>query len=143
VNSPSTPPDLPFDALAPGLALGPLHLTVSAAANERYWRAAGLDHPALRAGTLYPPIAANLTVLVFGAHCAEPVIQTRQILRCHRAAVAGFELITTATVDNLYEKRGRRYVDLTAHVTTGDAPNEPLWTSAVSFTPAATFERAS
>jgi hypothetical protein len=130
-----------FDALRPGLELGPLRLAVSAAANERYWRAAGVDHPALQAGSLYPPIAANLTVLVFGAHCAESVIQTRQVLRCHRAAQADCELLTTATVDDVYDKRGRRYVDLTAHITTTDAPELPLWTSAVSFTPASTLER--
>ena len=60
--------------------------TVSAAANERYWRAAGVDHPALAAGALYPPIAANLTVLCFGQLCPDAMIQTRQRLRCHRVA---------------------------------------------------------
>ena len=32
-----------FSELVPGTALGPLHLAVTKAANERYWRAAGVD----------------------------------------------------------------------------------------------------
>src|SRR5215470_14617567 len=82
-------------ALRPGHELGPLRLTVSAAANERYWRAAGVDHPRLRAGTLYPPIAANLTILCFQLTVPDAMIQTRQRLVCHRAAAAGGELVTT------------------------------------------------
>ena len=38
-----------FADLAPGTPLGPFRVTVSAAANERYWRTVGADHPALRA----------------------------------------------------------------------------------------------
>jgi hypothetical protein len=107
-------------------------VTVPAAANERYWRAAGVDHDALRAGALYPPIAANLTVLCFGAVCGEAVIQTRQVLRCHRRADAGVELTTTGSVTATYEKRGRAYDDIT---TTTTVDGEALWTSEVSFTP--------
>jgi hypothetical protein len=132
-------PSIAFEELAPGLDLGRLALTVSPAANERYWRAAGLDHPALRAGALYPPIATNLTVLLFGATCPDPVIQTSQRLRCHRRAPAGTELITTGLVTGRYEKRGRDYVDVHTEVTTADAPDEVLWSSDVSFTPAATL----
>jgi hypothetical protein len=128
-----------FADLAPGTLLGPHAVTVSTAANERYWRAAGADHPLLVAGALYPPIAANLTVLCFGTACAEPVIQTRQRLRCHRRADAGVELITNGRIIARYEKRGRTYVDIEAIVTTADAPDAPLWTSNVSFTPAATL----
>src|SRR4051794_38674732 len=96
-----------FSALEAGTDLGVLALTVSPAANERYWRAAGVDHPLLTAGALYPPIAANLTVLLFGQVCPEPVIQTRQVLRTHRRADAGIELVTTGRVTNRYEKRDR------------------------------------
>jgi len=127
-----------FSALAPGTDLGEYRVEVSRAANERYWRAAGVDHPALRDGALYPPIAANLTVLLFGARCPDPVIQTRQVLRCHRAARADTKLVTTGRVTARYTKRDRVYVDIEATVTTTDAPTEPLWTSIVSFTPAAT-----
>jgi hypothetical protein len=42
----------PFGGTAVGTALGPLRITVSAAANERYWASAGVDHPALREGAL-------------------------------------------------------------------------------------------
>ena len=128
-----------FSELAPGILLGPLRLTVSAAANERYWRAAGVDHPTLVAGALYPPIAANLTVLCFAQVCPDAMIQTRQHLWCHRRVDAGVELVTTGRIADRYDKRGRTYVDVETTVATSDAPDDPVWTSAVSFTPAATL----
>jgi hypothetical protein len=132
-----------FSDLTPGTLLGPLRLTISATANERYWRAAGVDHPALAAGALYPPIAANLTVLCFGQVCPDAMIQTRQRLRCHRRIEAGVELVTTGRISQRYEKRGRTYVDVETTVAPADAPGEPVWTSEVSFTPAATLRAAS
>ena len=125
--------------LAPGQPLGPMRLTISAAANERYWRAAGVDHPLLEAGALYPPIAANLTVLCFAQVCPDPMIQTRQVLRCHGRAAAGSELVTTGTVSRRYEKRGRSYVDVETSVAVADAPDVPVWSAAVTFTPVATL----
>jgi hypothetical protein len=127
-----------FAEMVPGTALGPFRVTVSATANERYWRAAGIDHPALAAGALYPPIAANLTVLCFGGVCPDAMIQTRQRLRCHRKVTAGVELVTTGTVSRRYDKRGRTYVDVETVVATADRPDQPVWSSEVSFTPAAT-----
>lgn len=127
-----------FEQLVSGTDLGELALTVSPAANERYWRAAGADHPLLVAGALYPPIAANLTVLLFNQACPVPVIQTRQVLRTYRRADAGVELHTTGRVTDAYEKRGRAYVDIEAHITAAD---ELLWTSMVSFTPVATLHQ--
>ena len=38
-----------------------------------------------------------------------------------------------------YEKRGREYVDVEVAVITADRPDEPLWTSWVTFTPTATL----
>src|SRR5438270_11418247 len=102
---------LTFAEVLPGTVLPPLHITISATANERYWRAAGVDHPALAAGALYPPIAANLTVLCFAQVCPEAMIQTRQHLRCHRRGAAGLELVTTGCVAQRYEKRGRTHID--------------------------------
>src|SRR5262245_475403 len=49
---PEAPP--PFGGAVAGTELGPLRVTVSPAANERYWASAGVDHPALREGALYP-----------------------------------------------------------------------------------------
>src|SRR5438876_11364767 len=121
--------------LRPDQLLGPMRLTVSPAANERYWRAAGVDHPKLRAGALYPPIAANLTILCFQLTVPDAMIQTRQRLRCHRSARAGAELVTTGRVGDRYERRGLEYVDLEAHIVTADAPDAPLWDSWVTFTP--------
>jgi hypothetical protein len=139
----SPAPSSAWAALRTGQELGPLRLTISAAANERYWRAAGVDHPKLRAGTLYPPVAANLTILCFQLTVPDPMIQTRQRLVCHRAAAAGGELVTTGVVTDRYEKRGREYVDVETHVTTADAPAEPLWDSWVTFTPTAMLDRVS
>jgi hypothetical protein len=118
------------------MALGPLRVAISEAANDRYWRAAGIDHPLLQAGNLYPPIAANMTILLFNQHCGDAVIQTRQRLQCHALASADCELETTGVVVATYEKRGRSYCDIVAKVT---HDGTPLWTSEVSFTPVATF----
>jgi hypothetical protein len=126
-------------SLAPDQPLGPMRLTISEAANERYWRAAGIDHPLLEAGALYPPIAANLTILCFQQTCPDAMIQTRQRLQCHRSAPAGGDLITFGRVVARYEKRGREYVDIEVAVITADAPDQPLWTSWVTFTPTATL----
>jgi hypothetical protein len=133
----SSGPSSAWAGLRPGQPLEQLRVTVSPAANERYWRAAGVDHARLRAGALYPPIAANLTILCFQLTVPDAMIQTRQRLRCHRSALAGAELVTTGRVVDRYEKRGREYVDLEANVVTADAPAAPLWDSWVTFTPTA------
>jgi len=130
-----------FDALSAGTDLGRLEVTVSPSANARYVAAAGVAHAALDAGALYPPIAANLTILLFGQRCPDAMIQTRQRLRCHRVGRAGAHLVVTGRVADRYEKRGRTYVDVEAVVHGDDAPGEALWTSVVTFTPVATFAR--
>src|SRR6188508_1598204 len=94
-----------------GDRLGPFEVTVSDAANERYWQAAGVAHPALAKGVLYPPIAANLTILMFQQHCPHAMIQTRQRLQCHRTEAAGAPLVVTGRVVARYLKREREYVD--------------------------------
>ena len=129
-------------ALQAGHELQPLRLTISETANERYWRAAGVDHPLLRAGALYPPIAANLTILCLQQTVPDAMIQTRQRLRCHRVANAGGELLTTGRVTDRYVRRGREYVDIEARVVTADAPAALLWESWVTFTPTATLGAA-
>jgi hypothetical protein len=123
-----------FSELAAGTPLEPLTLEISAAANDRYWDGAGVDHPLRRAGALYPLIAANLTILTFGELCADAMIQTRQRLVCHRRADAPATLRTAGVISERYERRGRSYVVVDATVTVDDAP---LWSSTVVFTPAA------
>lgn len=139
MNSPAGDAPLAWSEIVEGTPLGPFHVTVSPAANERYWRAAGVDHPALRAGACYPPIAANLTVLAFGQRCRDPMIQTRQRLVCHGRVEAGEPLVVTGRVLARYEKRGRTYVDVRAHVATRARPESVQWESEVTFTPAATL----
>jgi hypothetical protein len=114
--------------------VGPFTVTVSRAANERYWAAAGADHPLLRAGALYPPIAANLTVLTVQTVSPGALLQTAQRIVAHRRADADTELTTTGTVTERYEKRGREYAVVEADITLpgGDL----LWTSVATFSPA-------
>lgn len=128
-----------FADLETGQPLGPFAVTVDRAANERYWRAAGVAHPSLAAGALYPPIAANLTILTFQQTCPDAMIQTRQRLRCHATAAAGTPLVVTGRIGERATKRGRDFCDVEAEVRT--AAGELLWTSVVTFTPVAGFRR--
>ena len=121
----------PFGGAVVGTGLGPLRVTVSAAANERYWASAGVDHPALRQGALYPPVAANLTILLFQTVATRPLLHTSQRLVSHRRGEAGTELTITGTVADRYEKRGREYAVVDATVALPDG--EPLWTSTATF----------
>jgi hypothetical protein len=121
----------PFGGAVAGTALGPLRITVSAAANERYWASAGVDHPALRQGALYPPVAANLTILLFQTVATRPLLHTAQRLVSHRRGDAGSELTVTGTVTERYEKRGREYAVVEAAVTRPDG--ETLWSSTATF----------
>jgi hypothetical protein len=125
-----------FSDLAPGTALEPFTLAISAAANDRYWDGAGVEHPLRRAGALYPLIAANLTILTFGRLCPDAMIQTRQGLVCHRRAEAPAALRTTGQISERYERKGRAYVVVEATVWLNDSR---LWTSTVHFTPAASL----
>jgi hypothetical protein len=106
-------------------------ITVSPAANERYWASAGADHSLLRDGALYPPIAANLTILLFQTVAERPLLHTAQRLVCHRRGEAGTELSVTGTVVDRYEKRGRDYAVVHAVVTLPGG--DPLWTSTATF----------
>jgi hypothetical protein len=121
----------PFGGAVAGTALGPLRVTVSAAANERYWASAGVDHPALRQGAMYPPVAANLTILLFQTVAKRPLLHTAQRLVSHRSGDAGSELTVTGTVVERFEKRGREYAVVDAVVTLPGG--EPLWTSTATF----------
>jgi hypothetical protein len=107
-------------------------VTVSADANERYWRAAGIDHPRLREGALYPPIGANLTILLFQTVAPRPLLHTAQRLVSHRAADAGVELTVTGTVARRFRKRGREYA--TVEATVALPGGEALWSSVATFT---------
>jgi len=123
--------DPPFGGARKGTVLGPHSFTVSPTANERYWAAAGVDHSSLRDGALYPPIAANLTILLFQTVAPRPMIQAAQRLVCHRRGEAGSELTVSGTVTERYEKRGREYAVVEAEMALPDG--SPLWTSVATF----------
>jgi hypothetical protein len=107
-------------------------LTVSRAASDRYWEGAGIEHDARAAGLLYPPMAANLTILLFQTVATRPLLHTAQRLVSHRSAPADVELTVTGTVVEHYEKRGREYAVVEAEVSLPDG--HPLWTSTATFT---------
>ncbi len=125
-------------AISAGTTIPPHRLSLSRAANERYWSAAGGDHPTLAGGSAYPMIAANCTVLAWLETCDTPMIQTRQQLRSHRAVSTPVDLVTAGRVVGRHERRGRDYV--TVEVEVGSAAG-PLWASTVDFTPVETFTR--
>jgi hypothetical protein len=122
----------PFGGAGTGTPLGPITFAVSRAASDRYWEGAGIDHPARAAGLLYPPMAANLTILAFQTVAPRPLLHTAQRLECHRASTADVELTVTGTVAERYEKRGREYAVVRAVVALPDG--DPLWTSTATFT---------
>ena len=122
----------PFGGARAGAALGPLTIEVSTAANERYWEGAGIDHPARAAGLLYPPMAANLTILLFQTVAPRPLLHTAQRLRCHRTSSADVEVTITGSVTERSEKRGRDYATIEATIALDDG--DPLWTSTATFT---------
>lgn len=121
--------------LAEGVELGPLRRTVGEAANDRYWAGADIEHPARRAGFLYPPMAANLTILLVQTQLPEPLLHTAQRLECHRRGVAPADLVVTGVVTRRFLKRDREYLVVEAVVSVAGA--EPLWTSVATFTPLA------
>jgi acyl dehydratase len=127
-----------FAQIAAGTPLEPFELEISAAANDRYWDGAGVEHPLRTDCVLYPLIAANLTVLTFNQLCAEAMIQTRQRLVCHRRADAPATLRTTGFVSERYERRGRDYIVVETEV---HERGTTVWSSTVVFTPAATLEQ--
>jgi hypothetical protein len=121
----------PFSGAVVGTAFGPVTYAVSEAANDRYWEAAGIEHPARTAGFLYPPMAANLTILAFQTIAPDPLLHTDQTLVAHAAAPAPAQLVVTGAVTGRFAKRGREYVEVTTRVATDD--DRHLWTSIATF----------
>jgi hypothetical protein len=121
--------------LAEGVELGPLRLTVGEVANDRYWAGAGIEHPARRSGFLYPPMAANLTVLLVQTQLADPLLHTAQRLECHRGRLAPADLFVDGVVTQRFVKRERDYMVVEAVVSV--VGEEALWTSVATFTPVA------
>ena len=96
----------PFGGVAVGTAFGPVSFAVSAEANDRYWRAAGIDHPARRDGVLYPPMAANLTILAFQTVAPDPLLHTHQTLVAHAATHAPADLTVYGQVSRRFANAG-------------------------------------
>ena len=127
----SVPPAAPFNGVVVGTPFGPITFAVSEAANDRYWEAAGISHPAREAGVLYPPMAANLTILAFQTVAPDPLLHTAQRLECRAMAHAPTSVTMTGSVTGRFERRGREYVEVTT--TTTDADGTVLWISVGTF----------
>jgi len=113
---------------------------LSAAANERVLaRPAGIDHPALAAGALYPPIARESPRwLCFGEVCPDAMIQTPPVPALpppwsRPASSPGVELVTTGKVSRRYEKRGAATLRRPSRRSWPPPidPTNPLWSSEV------------
>ena len=126
----SEPAASPFSDLTVGDAFGPVSYDVSAAANDRYWHAAGIEHPTRTTGFLYPPLAANLTILALQTVAPAPLLHTHQTLISHRSLAAPAALTVHGSVTKRFAKRGREYLEVTAAITSDDSP---LWTSIATF----------
>jgi hypothetical protein len=120
--------------LVEGEALPRFPVAVSVAANDRYWAGAAIEHPARAARLLYPPMAANLTILTVGQVVDEVLLHAAQRLVCHATAAAPVELVVAASTVRRFGKRGRPYAVVEAQVTTEAGTR--LWTSTATFTPA-------
>ncbi len=130
---------VPFSGLEVGATFGPVVYDVSDAANDRYWQAAGVEHPARDAGFLYPPLAANLTILALQTVAPAPLLHTHQHLECHRAVRAPAPLTVAGTVTGRFTRRGREYLEVTAEIATEiSGADAPLWTSVATFIAAGT-----
>lgn len=124
-------PAAPFGGVPAGTLLGPASFEVSAAANDRYWRGAGVHPPPGRPATLYPPLAANLTVLLFRLVAPRPLLHTRHRLACRGRADAPACLEVRGAVTGREVKRGRDYATVEAAVTLDDGT--PLWKCVATF----------
>jgi hypothetical protein len=121
----------PFGGVLAGTKLGPERFSVGEAANDRYWAGAGIDHPLRRSGRLYPPMAANLSILTLQTVARRPLLHTAQLLTCHATATAPCDLIVEGTVTRRFTKRDREYVEVTLDIATDDG--RALWTSVATF----------
>lgn len=105
---------------APGSDLGSLPVHVSAEANDRYWRGAGISHPARDAGLLYPPMAVNFAILLVQRTIPDGLLHTWGRLRCHAAVPAPADLLVTGGVRERFEKRERDYITVSSEVHDGN-----------------------
>ena len=122
---------IPFNGVVVGTAFGPVTYDVSEAANDRYWEAAGISHAARTAGMLYPPMAANLTILAFQTVAPDPLLHTAQRIECRAVAHAPIAVTVSGSVTGRFERRGREYVEVTT--ITSDADGSELWISVATF----------
>ena len=127
----SAAPSAPFNGVVVGTAFGPVTYDVSEAANDRYWEAAAISHAARTAGMLYPPMAANLTILAFQTVAPDPLLHTAQRLECRAVAHAPIAVTVSGSVTDRFERSGREYVEVTT--TTTDAGGSELWISVATF----------
>lgn len=110
----------------PGIDLGVLDLDVSAEANDRYWRGAGIDHEAREAGLLFPLMGVNFTMLLIQRTVRTGVLHTWGRIRSHAGVAAPAPLIISGHVVERWVRRSRDYFTVVSEVR--DAEGDALWT---------------
>lgn len=110
---------------APGTDLGALTLEVTAPANDRYWRGAGIDHPAREAQLLYPPMGVNFTILLVQRTISAGLLHTWGRLWCHTAVAAPQAVSIAGRVTDRWVRRARDYFTVASEVR--DAGGSLLW----------------
>lgn len=117
-------PSSPFPE--PGADLGVLDLDVSAEANDRYWRGAGIDHEARDAGLLFPLMGVNFTMLLIQRSVPTGVLHTWARIRSHAGVAAPAPLTISGRVTERWVRRSRDYFTVASEVR--DAEGAPVWT---------------
>lgn len=115
----------------PGTDLGVLDLDVSAEANDRYWRGAGIDHAARAAGLLFPPMGVNFTMLLIQRTVPTGVLHTWGRIRSHTAVAAPAAVTISGQVTERWVRRSRDYFTVASEVR--DADGVLLWSLEADF----------
>lgn len=110
-----------------GTDLGLFEVDVSADADARYWRGAGIDPMVAGVAALFPPMAVNLTILLLQQRVTAPILHTRERLRCVGFGEAPQRLRVTGQVADRFVKRGRDYFVIESEIRTDDG--DVLWHS--------------
>lgn len=124
---------------APGADLGTLELSISAEANDRYWRGAGISHAARHDALLYPPMAANFTMMLIQQSLPMGLLHTWGRLTARSANTAPADVTVSGQVRGRFVKRQRDYFVVASSVSTTEGA---LWDGEQEFAVARSREDA-
>lgn len=124
----------------PGTALGELSLDVSAEANARYWRGAGIGPSTPTTDLLFPPMGVNFTMLLVLRTVSTGVLHTWGRLRAHTALPAPTAVSVAGRVTDRWVRRSRDHFTVASEVR--DADGRALWTLESDFASSRTRDGA-